>query len=119
VMVLGLLMLAAAGVIGALSVELWAFYVALILLGIGWNFGFIGATSRLVEVVAPEDAPLAQGANDSVVALVSAISALSTGILYSTVGWAGLSLSALPLLLALALWLVVAGVRGRQFEYAS
>ncbi len=39
VMVLGLLMLAGAGVVGALSSELWAFYVALILLGIGWNFG--------------------------------------------------------------------------------
>ncbi|KZL23966.1 MFS transporter [Pseudovibrio sp. WM33] len=119
VMVLGLLMLVGAGVIGALSVEIWAFYVALILLGVGWNFGFIGATSRLVEVVAPEDAPFAQGANDSVVALVSAICALSTGILFSTVGWAGLSLSALPLLLGLALWLAVSGVRGRSPAYAS
>ncbi|GHB48283.1 hypothetical protein GCM10007094_41890 [Pseudovibrio japonicus] len=118
VMVLGLLMLSGAGVVGAFSSELWAFYVALILLGIGWNFGFIGASSRLVEVVAPQDAPLAQGANDAVVALVSAVCALSTGILFGTVGWAWLSLSALPLLLVLALWLVVSGVRGRQFGYA-
>ncbi len=119
VMVLGLLMLAGAGIIGALSVELWAFYVALILLGIGWNFGFIGASSRLVEVVAPEDAPLAQGANDSVVALVSAVSALSTGVLLSTVGWAWLSLSALPLLVVLALWLMVTGTQRTSVSYIS
>ncbi|KZL06695.1 Major Facilitator Superfamily protein [Pseudovibrio axinellae] len=114
VMVLGLLMLAGAGVVGALSVELWAFYVALVLLGIGWNFGFIGASSRLVEVVSVGDAPMAQGANDAVVALVSAVCALSTGILFSTVGWAWLSLVALPLLLGLALWLVVESFLGRR-----
>ncbi|SDR39549.1 MFS transporter [Pseudovibrio sp. Tun.PSC04-5.I4] len=119
VMVLGLLMLAGAGVVGAMSVELWAFYVALILLGIGWNFGFIGASTRLVEVVSPQDAPLAQGANDAVVALVSAVCALSTGILFSTVGWAWLSLSAVPLLLGLALWLMVEGVRGRQEVFVT
>ena len=44
-MAVGLLLLAGAGVVGLAGVALANFYIALVLLGVGWNFGFIGATT--------------------------------------------------------------------------
>lgn len=51
----GLIILGAAGIVALQGVELGNFFIALILLGIGWNFGFIGATSMLAGSHAPEE----------------------------------------------------------------
>ena len=60
----GMVLLAASSVIALLGISLTNFYVALILLGFGWNFGFIGATSMLTDTYRSEEKAKAQGAND-------------------------------------------------------
>lgn len=101
VMILGAaLMLVALGV--ALSGGLWMqFWLALLLLGIGWNFLFVGGSNLLTEAYRPEEKALAQGFNDTVVALTMAFAALSSGPLQGWFGWNSLLLGAfLPVLLA-------------------
>ena len=60
----GLALLAAAGAVGLSGVTLGHFSVALILLGLGWNFGFIGATALLTASHTPEERGRVQGMND-------------------------------------------------------
>lgn len=60
----GMLILAACAVVALMGITLFHFYTALILLGVGWNFGFIGATAMLTETYRPEEKAKAQGTND-------------------------------------------------------
>ncbi|MEP5730464.1 MAG: MFS transporter [Sulfitobacter sp.] len=76
------------------------FYVSLILLGVGWNFGFIGATTMLAHAAPEEDKSLVQGANEMVIALVSTLCAFTAGALVAGFGWALLAGVSLVLLLA-------------------
>lgn len=79
---LGLAILAGAGAVALTGVELEQFYVALILLGIGWNFGFIGATSMLAQHHSPAEQGRVQGLNDLLVfGGVTAASVASGGLM--------------------------------------
>ena len=60
-MTVGLTILAGAGAVALSGLELDHFYVALILLGLGWNFGFIGATAMLTSAHAPHERGRVQG----------------------------------------------------------
>ncbi len=87
----------AACVATALSgVSVMHFWWALFLLGVGWNFMFIGGTTLLTETYAPEEKAKAQGTNDFVVFAIQGITSLSSGILISRQGWETLNLFALP-----------------------
>ncbi|SFI47229.1 MFS transporter [Jannaschia pohangensis] len=89
---------AASGLTGA------HFYGSLVLLGLGWNFGFIGATSMLAAAAPPEDRAVAQGANDTVIALAATVCAFASGAIVTGPGWTVLALIAVAILLgALAL----------------
>jgi predicted MFS family arabinose efflux permease len=74
------------------------FYVSLILLGLGWNFGFIGATNMLTRVVSEAERPVVQGANDTVIALASTICAFAAGAIVAGYGWTVLAVVALVVL---------------------
>jgi MFS family permease len=63
------------------------FWWSLVLLGIGWNFLYIGATNLLTESYRPSERAKAQGANDSTIFLVMVISSFSSGFLLNTNGW--------------------------------
>lgn len=76
------------------------FWVALALLGVGWNFMFIGATHLLTQTYDAADKAKAQGFNDSLIFTTVAITAFSSGFLYQHVGWRSLNLVVLPWLLA-------------------
>lgn len=112
---LGLAILAAAGAVALSGVELEQFFIALILLGIGWNFGYIGATTMLTRAHAPEERGRVQGMNDFVVFGGVFLASLSSGGLMNcsggsiVAGWNAVNLAMLPFL-ALAggalLWLV-------------
>ncbi|MEM9709383.1 MAG: MFS transporter [Pseudomonadota bacterium] len=79
---------------GAASLGLSAahFYGGLIILGLGWNFAFIGATTMLADAVSEEEKAAVQGANDTVIALVSTICAFAAGFVIAGWGWAVLAL---------------------------
>jgi len=117
----GLVILAAAGITALNGVELGNFYGALVLLGIGWNFGFIGGTTMLAESHTPEERGRVQGLNDFLVFGMVTLASLSSGGLMNCSGgtpqegWQLVNLAMLPLL-ALAggalLWFAITG-KGR------
>ncbi|UOM33703.1 MFS transporter [Acuticoccus sp. I52.16.1] len=85
---IGLVLLAFAGGTALLGIDLGNFYVALILLGLGWNFGFIGGTAMLTQAQRPEERARTQAANDFIVFGMVAVASLSSGALFQTAGWA-------------------------------
>jgi MFS family permease len=110
VMAVGLLLnLVCAGV--ALSgVALMHFLVALLLLGVGWNFLFIGATTLFTEAYQPEEKTRAQAAMDTTIYATMTVSSFGSGALVTTGGWTWMNVAMmLPLaLIAAALgWLAL------------
>jgi MFS family permease len=104
VMGLGLTILAAAGAVAISGVQITQFFAALILLGVGWNFGFIGATTLLTTSIAPEERGRMQGLNDLIVFGGVTVASLSSGGLMNCsgssaqAGWAAVNMAMLPFL---------------------
>jgi len=115
IMAAGLAILGLAGGVGLAGVEIENFYAALVLLGIGWNFGFIGATTMLAGAHRPEERGAVQGMNDMLVFGMVTIASLASGGLMNcsggtpVEGWTSVNLAMVPFL-ALAgaslIWLV-------------
>ncbi|TWI38050.1 MFS transporter [Paracoccus sulfuroxidans] len=105
IVMLGLVILAGAGAVALSGVELGHFYVALVLLGLGWNFGFIGATSMLTRAYRPEERERVQGLNDAIVFGGVFVASLSSGGLMNCLssstqtGWNAVNVAMLPFLL--------------------
>ncbi|MEM7471558.1 MAG: MFS transporter [Pseudomonadota bacterium] len=104
--VCGLVIITGAAIAASLGLSATHFYGSLIILGIGWNFGFIGGTAMLDAAVSETEKAAVQGSNDTIIALVSTLCAFSAGFVVSNVGWAALAMiSGGVVLLALAaLW---------------
>jgi MFS family permease len=92
--------------VAVLGLSFVHFSVALMLLGLGWNFMFTGATSLLAESHAPAERVRAQAANDFIVFGTVACTALASGAVHAGFGWNVLNLALLPGL-AIALVLVL------------
>lgn len=84
---LGLLLTAVAAVVGLSGLSVAHFWIALVLLGVGWNFGFIGATALVTDCYRPEERVKVQAANDFLVFGSVAIASFSAGGLLSAGGW--------------------------------
>ncbi len=101
----GLALLALAGIVGLAGVDLYNFFGALILLGIGWNFGFIGATEMLMKAHVPAERGKVQGLNDMIVFGCVTIASLASGTLMNCSGgsppegWASVNWAMVPFLL--------------------
>ncbi len=78
------------------GVSLMHFWWALLLLGIGWNFLYIGGTTLLTETYRPEERAKVQGSNDFFVFGIQAVSSVSAGALILGSGWQTLNLLAIP-----------------------
>lgn len=101
VIVVGLALTAASSAVGLLGVDVAHFWGTLILLGIGWNFGFVGASAMILETHRPEEKARVQSLNDFVVFGTMAIGSFLSGGLLSAYGWnTVLWLSFVPLALA-------------------
>src|SRR5258706_1923405 len=74
------------------------FWWALVLLGIGWNFMYIGGSTLLTEAYPPPEKAKAQGFNEITIFAVQALSSLSSGVLVNTRRWDVLNYLALPLI---------------------
>lgn len=104
----GLAILAGAGAVALQGVELSNFFIALVLLGVGWNFGFIGATTMLAGAHGPHERGRMQGLNDLIVfGGVTVASMASGGLMNCSGGTAQAGWSAVNL--AMAPFLVLAG----------
>jgi len=112
IIALGLAILASAGLVNMAGLELTNFFGGLILLGIGWNFGFIGATSMLTTAHTPEERGRVQGMNDFLVFGTVTLGSLSSGFLMNgfganpAEGWAAVNIAMVPLLLLAGVALV-------------
>jgi MFS family permease len=116
----GLVCLLAAGLTGLSGVTLPHFFGALILLGVGWNFGFIGATAMLTAAHTTEERGRVQGMNDFAVFGLVCLASLASGGLMNcsggdaVAGWTAVNLAMLPLLAAAAAALIWLTLNGRQ-----
>ncbi len=105
IMGLGLIILAGAGIVALNGFGLFNFFGALILLGIGWNFGFIGATNLLTSSHSPDERGRVQGMNDAIIFGCVTIASLASGGLMNCtggsalVGWAAVNYAMVPFLL--------------------
>lgn len=116
----GLFILACAGGVALNGVEIENFFLALILLGVGWNFGFIGATTMLAAAHNPEEKGIVQGMNDFFVFGGVTVASLSSGGLMNcsggspVEGWTAVNMAMAPFLLLAAgalIWLSVKSAR--------
>lgn len=107
---LGLALLGSAAVVALSGIELVHFTAALVLLGIGWNFGFVGATTMLAAAHAPEEQARVQGLNDFLVMGLVTFASFSSGALIAGLGWEAVNLAMLPFLTVAAgalIWLAL------------
>jgi MFS family permease len=87
IVAIGMALLAGCGIAALSGIDLANFWGALILLGLGWNFGFIGATTMLTETYRPEERGKVQGLNDFLIFGSVAAASFASGSLFTSVGW--------------------------------
>ena len=96
------------------------FWTSLVLLGVGWNFLYVGGTTLLTETYRPEERAKAQGANEFAIFVMMVISSLASGVIVTGAGWDLLNLAALlPLGVVLVSISWLAMVRRSQRPAAS
>ncbi|MDO9164906.1 MAG: MFS transporter [Rhodoferax sp.] len=104
VMQMGFLLLIGHVAIAASGVEYLHFLSALVLLGVGWNFAFVGGTALLTQTYRPSEQTKVQALNEGLVFSLVALGSLGAGWIYDRFGWATLNLAVLPLLILALIW---------------
>ena len=109
---IGLFFLALAGIVALSGVNLENFFLALVFIGLGWNFGFIGATTMLTNSHSEAERGRIQGMNDLFVFGGVTVASFSSGGLMNCTGgnhltgWTSVNLAIFPMLLIAAATLV-------------
>jgi MFS family permease len=109
VMAVGALLLYVVVAIALSGISVPHFWFALVLLGIGWNFLYIGGTTLLTDACTVAERAKTQGANDSIIFLTMMVTSFGSGVLIDTRGWQTLNWLALPFITVAAaavLWLL-------------
>lgn len=119
VMSFGLVLLGMCCVIALVGVGLENFYIALIMLGLGWNFSFIAATGLLSNTHSASERAKVQGLNDFLVLGTVSLASLSSGALLNLYGWPAVQLAAAPALVIAACALVWLGVSKRRGTFVT
>ncbi|MDP2619976.1 MAG: MFS transporter [Hyphomicrobiales bacterium] len=110
----GLMILALAATVALMGLSVWNFWAALVLLGLGWNFGFIGATAMLTDCHLAAERNKVQGMNDFLVFGLNAAASFSSGVLLNVAGWNAVNFIVFPaIVLCLAALVWLAGTRKR------
>jgi MFS family permease len=107
-LVVGGLILIVSALLAPVSNNEWMLALALFLLGLGWNFGYVAGSSLLADTLQGEERARVQGINDSLVFFVAGFGSLSSGPLYAAGGYFAVSVGGLlltVLLLVLIYWL--------------
>jgi predicted MFS family arabinose efflux permease len=92
----GLVLIALSAVIALMGLEIAHFWISLVFLGVGWNFGFIGATSMLADCYRPEERSKVQGMNDFLIFGTVAATSFFSGSLLNSGGWDVINWLVLP-----------------------
>ncbi|TPK23560.1 MFS transporter [Mesorhizobium sp. B2-5-9] len=96
IVAIGLLLLIGCAVVALSGLALWQFWAALILLGLGWNFSFIGATAMVAASYHPSEKGKVQGFHDFVLFGSVACASLMSGMVYNAWGWTMLNWMIFP-----------------------
>ncbi|AGB46859.1 arabinose efflux permease family protein [Mesorhizobium australicum WSM2073] len=96
IVAIGLLLLIGCAVVALSGLALWQFWTALILLGLGWNFSFIGATAMVAASYHPSEKGKVQGFHDFVLFGSVACASLMSGMVYNAWGWTMLNWMIFP-----------------------
>ena len=108
----GLVLLIACAVVALSGLALWQFWTSLILLGLGWNFGFIGATAMVAASYRPSEKGKVQGFHDFVLFGSVAFASLMSGAVYNAWGWEMLNWVVFPVTVLCFLALAALRLRG-------
>ena len=111
----GLALTAAAALVGMSGQTVAHFWWALALLGLGWNFGFLGASAMVLQCHTPQEGPRVQSINDFVVFGTMVIGSFASGSLLSAYGWSTVAALTLPPVVVAAAALLWLG-RARQAQ---
>jgi MFS family permease len=106
----GMVLLIGAAGAGLAGITFGHFAVALIVLGLGWNFGFIGATTMLTDCYRPAERGKVQAVNDLGISMLMVVASSSSGFILADLGWPAVSIALIPpaaLALALMGWLAL------------
>ncbi len=110
---IGLGLLALTGVVGISGLSVAHFWTALVLLGLGWNLAFIGATTLVTECHRPEERTKVQSFNDFLIFGSMAVASFSSGQLLADFGWAMINAVIFPTVLIAAALLIWHAMRRR------
>jgi MFS family permease len=101
VMFVGVLLLGSCVLLALISQHLLHYWAALVLLGLGWNFVYVGATVLLTRSYRPSERFKAQATNEFTIFGIQALASLSAGTVIFSAGWVVLNLISLPFLIIL------------------
>jgi MFS family permease len=114
IVALGLLLEAGAAAVGLSGITAMHFWTTLVILGIGWNFSFVGASALVLETHRPQERNKVQAFNDFLVFGTMAIGSFSSGQLLANYGWSAVNLVVFPpVLLGLAALTLASWARRR------
>lgn len=116
---LGLILIAASAAIALRGLEIPDFWGSLIVLGLGWNFGFIGATAMLAKAYHPGERTIAQGLNDFLLFGSVAVASLTSGPAMSFSGWGLLNIIVFPVVAIVLVPLLWGLARGERTSNAD
>lgn len=109
----GLTLIAASAAVGLSGLTVGHFWVGLVLLGLGWNFGFVGATTMVTQCHRPEERNTVQALNDFLVFGSMVVASFASGNLLSTFGWAAVNQVVFPFIAVAGAALIWLATKGR------
>ena len=98
------------------GIDFWNFLIANVLVGLGWNFVYVGGTTLLTRTYEPVERAKVQAAHDFTVYATTAIAALFSGLMHAKAGWTVINIATMPLMLTIVLatlWLAAKQRAGR------
>ncbi|MDX2157690.1 MAG: MFS transporter [Hyphomicrobiaceae bacterium] len=101
-------------IVNLAGIDFWNFLIANVLVGLGWNFAYVGGTTLLTRTYEPVERAKVQAAHDFTVYATTATAALTSGIMHAKAGWTVINVMTLPLMLSIVLAVVWLAARQRD-----
>ncbi len=114
IVAVGMILLIACAIVALQGQQLWQFWVSLVLLGVGWNFGFIGATAMLTDTYSPAERNKTQGINDFLLFGSVAFASLMAGQTLNAFGWYMLNWFVFPVVAICLFSLIWLGIKSQK-----
>lgn len=101
------------------GVDFWNFLIANVLVGLGWNFAYVGGSTLLTRTYEPIERAKVQASHDFMVYAMTATAALASGVMHASAGWSAINYATLPLMASIVLATIWLAARQRAAERQS